>query len=105
MYPPKPIFRAFAALVLLLLFLVFSSCKKENDQEVTVVRNCTGTYLRWNQKDYQVCNLEKVSGFEDGASLKATFKKIKTCQGSANDQIVCKMLYPNDGFIEVLKIK
>ena len=95
-----------SALTLLLVFLFLQfGCRKESNQCVTVVRNCTGTYLKWDGKNYQVCNLEQVSGFEDGASLKATFKKIKTCNGSAMEQITCKMLFPHEGFIEVIKVK
>lgn len=95
-------------LIFLILFLfttMFTSCKKEGNQTVTVVRDCTGTYLRWDGKDYQVCNLEKVYPFSDGATVTATFKKLKVCDGSAIDAVVCEMLHFNEGWIEVEKIK
>ena len=105
MFNIKPKFKVIqeAGVVFLFLLLTLFSCKKENHQNVQVIRNCTGTYLRWDGKDYHVCNLEKVAGFADDASIRATFKKIKTCNGSAMDQFVCDMLYPNEGFIEVIK--
>ncbi len=92
-------------LILLVLTALFPSCKKERNQTVTVERDCTGTYLRLDGKDYQVCNLEKVSSFSDGATVTATFKKINECNGSAKDAIVCYMLHANEGWIEVDKIK
>jgi hypothetical protein len=92
-------------LILLVLTALFPSCKKERNQTVTVERDCTGTYLRLDGKDYQVCNLEKVSSFSDGATVIATFKKINECKGSAKDAIVCYMLHANEGWIEVDKIK
>lgn len=84
---------------------IIGSCKKENAHAVTLIRDCTGTYLRWNEKDYQVCNLEKVSAFPDGSILSATFKRIPTCNGSAANAIVCQMLHANEGWIEVIEIK
>ncbi len=91
-------------LILFVLTALFTSCKKERNQTVTVERDCTGTYLRLNGKDYKVCNLEKVSSFSDGATVTATFKKINECRGSAKDAIVCFMLHENEGWIEVDKI-
>jgi len=90
--------------VILLLSAILTNCKKESTQTVTVVRDCTGTYLRWHEKDYQVCNLEKVFSFPHGAVVAATFSKIKECNGSAKDEIVCLMLHPNEGRIEVNRI-
>ena len=89
----------------ILLTALFPACKKERNQTMTIVRDCTGTYLRIEGKDYQVCNLEKVSSFSDGTLVTATFKKIKECNGSAKDAIVCLMLHPNEGWIEVEKVK
>jgi hypothetical protein len=86
-------------------FLILFSCKKEINRTVTVVRDCTGTYLRLDEKDYHVCNLEMVSSFADGTTVTATFKKLKECNGSAKDQFVCYMLHENEGWIEVDKIK
>lgn len=92
-------------LILLVLIAYFPSCKKERNLTVTVERDCTGTYLRLDGKDYQVCNLEKVSSFSEGATVSVTFKKIKECRGSAKDAIVCFMLHENEGWIEVEKIE
>mgnify|MGYP003575855342 CR=1 FL=1 len=81
-----------------------ASCKKQDQQSATIVRDCTGTYLRYQGKDYQVCNLEKLSSYADGAVVSANFRKIDRCTGSANDAIVCYMFHPNEGWIEVEKV-
>lgn len=48
---------------------------KKKNGTMTVVKDCTGEYFRFYNKDYRVCNLDKVSSFPDGAKVKATFKK------------------------------
>lgn len=95
-------------LFILALFLgsiSFVSCKKEYDKKVTLVRDCSGTYLRLNEKDYHVCNPEKVAAYKDNETLVATFTKLKECRGSANDAIVCMMYHENEGWIQVEYIK
>jgi len=91
--------------ILLTLAATFSGCKKELNQTVTVIRDCTGTYLRFDGKDYQVCNLETVASFTDGATAKVAFRKISECNSSARDVFVCKMLHANEGWIEVRSIE
>jgi transposase len=85
------------SMVVLLLF----SCEKSG-KSVQVVRNCTGIYLRVNGKEYRVCNSEKLSEYPNGVSIKVSYKHIKKCN---SDDIVCMMVYPNDGDIKVLQIK
>ncbi len=84
------------------LFTLFA-CQKEKYETMTVVRDCTGTYLRFNEKDYHVCNLEKLSSFVDGTTIKAIFKKEKKCKDK--DVAVCMLLHHNEGWIHVKKIK
>ena len=88
-----------------IFLLIIFSCKKERNQTVVIVRDCTGTYLRWEGKDYQVCNLEKVSSFSGGKKVTATFKRVKECSTSTKDPVFCYMLHTNEGWIEVDKIK
>jgi hypothetical protein len=90
---------------ILSLSVFTTSCKKDKSETMTVVRNCTGTYLRLDGKDYHVCNLEMVEPFSDGESVSVEFKKIKECHGSANEVIICQMVYENEGWIEVESIE
>lgn len=74
---------------------------------MTVVKDCTGVYLRFNNNDYRVCNLDKVSLFSDGATVKATFKKIDNCSDTGQSAFVCAMVHdpPSKGYINVEKIE
>ncbi|MBI4929337.1 MAG: hypothetical protein HY841_01135 [Bacteroidetes bacterium] len=85
--------------------LTLYSCKKVRNEEMTVIKDCTGVYLRFNNNDYTVCNLDMVSSFPDGATVTATFKKIKSCSDPGQSVFVCTMDHPNKGWIEVEKIK
>jgi hypothetical protein len=69
---------------------------------MTVVIDCTGSYLRLNEKDYQICNIENIQDYDNGDEIKASFKKISNCDNS--EIITCEMLHGNEGWIEVLKI-
>ncbi|MFO0322118.1 MAG: hypothetical protein ACK504_06800 [Bacteroidota bacterium] len=83
--------------------LTFFACKKVKNEAMTVIRDCTGTYLRFKGKDYHVCNLEKVSSFEDGTEVTATFKKIKECSSISGGY--CLKFHENEGWINVEKVK
>jgi hypothetical protein len=86
--------------VLLTLF----SCKRETNKPMTVIKDCTGTYLRMDGKDFQVCNIGKLTFFSSGTTVDATFKKIDNCK-RLEDKVVCKMLHQNEGLIEIVKLK
>ena len=40
--------------------LLLISCEKERTEKVTVIKDCTGSYLRFDGKDYLICNREKI---------------------------------------------
>ena len=91
-------------IIAVLTGLVYSCCKNTTQQKATVVRNCTGLYLRINEKNYQVCNEDKVP-YPADVSVTVRFRKITECNGSANDKPRCMMLFPSEGWIEVCEIK
>ena len=88
-----------------LCFFILSACKKDTGKKMTVVKDCTGSYLRSEGKDYHVCNTEKTEGFKDGTTVMASFKKIDKCTGAESDKIVCMMYHENEGWIEISGIK
>lgn len=92
-------------LLMVFLMTINLSCKKGTSVKMTVVRDCTGTYLRKGGKDYHVCNLEKVTLFNDGQDVIVNYKKLKKCNGSGNDMIVCLMFHENEGWVEVTEIE
>ncbi len=79
------------------------SCNKVQERQMIVVRDCTGTYLRLNQKDYQVCNTSATDMFAAGTLVKASFKSIEGC--SQAPQFVCELYHPSDGWIKIVHIE
>ena len=70
---------------------------------MTVIKDCTGSYIRFNGNDYHICNVEIVESYDNGTEVKAFFKKKDDCPDS--DEIVCEMLHNNEGWINVTKIE
>lgn len=97
----KSKFFSIAAIAVFTLF----GCKNENNHQVTVIKDCTGSYLRFEGKDYHVCNREKLAAYPDGTVATATFKRLKECNGTAKDDIVCALYHQNEGWIAVSSIK
>ena len=93
------------ALIFIALSLILLSCDKVKYQNTIVVKDCTGTYLRLDGKDYHVCNPENLSVYADGSIVKASFTKLKEYNCSSKDAIVCMMYHENEGWIQVNKIK
>jgi hypothetical protein len=83
--------------------LTLFSCKRETNT-MTVLKDCTGTYLRIHGKDFKVCNLGKLSSVPAGATVTATLKKIDNCK-SLDDSFFCMMFHENEGWVEIVKLK
>lgn len=90
------------SIIFLILLISFVSCSKVSNKNMTVIKDCTGSYLRLDGKDYHICNIESVEDYESGTEVKASFKKIDDCQ---YDYAVCEMLHLNEGWINVTKIE
>jgi hypothetical protein len=74
--------------------------------EVKVVKDCTGTYIRYHEKDYQVCNFEKLQDIEDGKLITVELYRMEACDNPAfNDLIVCMMVHENEGWVNIVSIK
>jgi hypothetical protein len=74
-------------------------------KNATIIKDCTGTYLRLNGKDYKVCNVEKVSRYQNDIDVSVSFKELKNCDGLGNIVPVCYMLHHFESWIEIEKIK
>lgn len=72
---------------------------------MTVVTNCTGIYLRIEDKTYKVCNIEIMTSFEHGQTVKATYKKIADCDGPGGKPSSCYLYYAYESYIEVKRIE
>mgnify|MGYP007014088180 CR=1 FL=1 len=87
----------------IILSLIFGSCSKMNNKKMTVIKDCTGTYLEYRNKDYHVCNIEITDSFETGTKVRASFIEIENCSGNAG--ALCEMGHANEGWIKVTKIR
>ncbi|MNJ92939.1 hypothetical protein D3C87_106140 [compost metagenome] len=92
-------------LILSIIVLAIFSCKKESYSSATVIRDCTGTYLRVLDKDYHVCNIEKTAPFENEQKVLANFNLIKECKNETLVASTCLMLHVNEGLINIIDIK
>lgn len=91
---------AFAALFL-------GACRKKEQQQqyaMTVVKDCTGTYLRYDSKDYQVCNYKILTDYANGTALSVSYDRIDNCT-EPYPPVVCQMLHANEGYILVKSIR
>src|SRR5688572_10559448 len=77
-------------------------CKGPYAGNMQIITDCTGSYLRYQQKDYKVCNINALAGYNGGAWVNASFSKIGNCR--ENPGYICNMYHENEGFITVLCI-
>lgn len=76
-----------------------TGAKKNN---ATVVRDCSGTYLRMQNDDYLVCNKEILTDIADGSMVEVRYKKVKTCPPT--DEVVCMLYHDHKGIVQVTKV-
>ena len=95
--------------------LLFSSltfftagCKKENGSAdnrvgVVVVKDCTGNYLRYEGKEYKICNGTVAAPFSDGTPASAVFTTIADCE-NPDSVSFCSLYHAHEGWIEVQQL-
>ena len=100
------------AFALLCMFNV--GCNKKNDQDkcsargqysgsAQVVKDCTGTYIRYSNKDYLVCNSEQLAGAASGAWVTTSFNKVDIC---VNMELpTCNVVHEHSGSVEIICIR
>jgi hypothetical protein len=98
----KPIMKNF--FYVLLLSLVITSCDKKRCEKATVQSDCTGYYIRLEEKDYKVSNKDIMAAFNNGDEVNVTFKKLDNYKGNPNE-ITCMLYHEFEYWIVVEKIK
>lgn len=91
--------------ILAIILLGTVSFKKGTSDTMTVIKDCTGTYLRFNNKDHPICNEDKLDKYESGTVVDASFVKDDKC---VSDRKHCAMVHDHEievGFYRVIKIK
>ena len=91
--------------ILLCFIFSFLACSKVNNREMIVVKDCTGSYLRFNENDYKICNIETVTDLEDGTIVTASFREIDACTNLAASGSLCELYHKNKGWVNVAKIE
>ena len=83
--------------------LLLASCGKVK-RNAEIDRDCTGTYLRLNNRDYMICNPEMVNSYADGSPIKVKYNTISECAPSDPNIIVCEMYHKYFGHVEITEI-
>ncbi|MCD9853342.1 hypothetical protein LUD75_01395 [Epilithonimonas sp. JDS] len=94
-------------LILAISALSIFSCKSVHDrlQTGTIVRDCTGTYVRVAEnEDYLVCNADILAAKKDGGKVSVVYDYTKEC-AERDGKIMCMMYHENKGMIRVKSIK
>ena len=87
----------------LALIFVASSCDKSK-QKMTVIKDCTGVYLRAsNGQDFLVCNDELLDNINGGTKIKVSYDNLNECFGLI-EPITCTETHTYQGKIEILEI-
>jgi len=89
-------------LLLLIVLIGIISCSKVN-KNATIIKDCTGSYIRFADKDYHICNGDKVDGLDSGTKVMVSFKKISSC--SEGFFIVCRLYHENEGWVKITMLK
>ncbi|WP_228410898.1 hypothetical protein [Chryseobacterium taklimakanense] len=83
---------------------LMTSCSVSNVKSTaTVIKDCTGTYLRINKEDYQVCNADILKNHQQGSTVSATYRKVQKCP-ELDGRIVCAMYHEKAGNIRIHSI-
>lgn len=94
-------------LVLLILIIILPSCNRKYSQSASIVRDCTGTYLRWKNADYYILNDEITDEFNDAEEVNVTFKDVtkNTDKLTFENESNCMLYHAIEGIVEIKKIE
>lgn len=88
-------------LFVLVAWLSLSGCTDSQTQTATVFKNCTGSYLRFEDNDFKVCNQEIIESYQKGEVITVSLRHIDQC----SYDYACNLYYPFEGWVEVLEIE
>jgi len=70
---------------------------------MTIIKDCTGTYLRDNSRDYYVCNTDLLDNYSAGDKVKVSYSELEECFGVL-EAVTCEMAHLYNGKIEITEI-
>jgi hypothetical protein len=77
---------------------------KISDQKMKVVKDCSGTYVQYENADYQVCNKDILAKYNDGDWIVASFYTLNECT-EKKDEVICMLYHENKGWVKVFDIQ
>ena len=83
--------------------LILASCAKIS-RNAKIGRDCTGTYLEINNKDYFVCNSFMLNSYPDGSVISVKYQFISECKSDSN-MAICELYHQKFGTVEIVQIK
>jgi hypothetical protein len=90
--------------IIVVLAIIVLACTKKSGVEASITRDCTGTYVRIQDKDYLVCNSNSVAEYNEGEKVKVSYKMVTDCP-EKEGLMVCMMYHQNEGMVRILKVK
>ncbi|MFP5470934.1 MAG: hypothetical protein ACLGGV_05005 [Bacteroidia bacterium] len=94
-----------SAYIFCFLFLFLSSCNKVRNINAEFIKDCTGSYIRIDDKDYKICNIDDVEGYQYGDKIQVSFKKLENCDEEESSQIICMLYHHFETFAFITKIR
>jgi hypothetical protein len=92
------------SIIILFIGILTLACAKKNGVEASITRDCTGTYIRIQDKDYLVCNINSVAEYNEGDKVKVSYKVVTDCP-EKEGLMVCMMYHENEGMVRILKVR
>ena len=92
-------------LILITTLLILFSCSKGPLKvETTLIKDCTGSYLRMEGlKDHFICNDDIVADIENNTIIDAEFILEENCENDTG--FICEMFHEYSEIITITKIK
>lgn len=95
--------KPFQFCILSLFILIGSTSCSKTFTRGSIERNCTGTYLELNKKNFLICNPEITESYSDGSTVKVRFDSKDSCSKKPGD--ICALYYESHGFVKIIEIK
>lgn len=80
--------------------LLLGSCGVTREMQGTIVKDCTGTYIRHNNIDFKICNESEIGSAYVDQRITINYKEVNDCKNAST----CPIYHPSAKNIKVKKI-
>jgi hypothetical protein len=103
--------------ITILCSLLFVACKKDKISNDPIPQNgtitikaelnldCTGKYIRYQNKDFKICNIDKIANLPDNAMVTVKVKRVADCTNNGNFPVACLMYHGYESWVEIISVK